>query len=239
MTTEPPPPPPTRSQRQEETRQALVLAALAAFSRDGYHGANLERIANDAGFSKGAVYSNFDGKADLFLAVMDRNISAIGEEDWDPFAQADDLDDPSSLGDALDAERFGGQEASEALRGFALASLEFVATAVRDEALSAALLERIQFLLDAYTRVAARGRPADEALAVDEVGALLAALDQGVSLLAITGVASIDGGLLRTGLRRLMDPARAAEEGPAERRGGTPPIHDSEIQRRVLRDVSD
>ena len=63
------------AQRQQETRNALVFAALAAFARDGYHAASLEGIANDAGFSKGAIYSNFDGKADLFLAVMDNNLA--------------------------------------------------------------------------------------------------------------------------------------------------------------------
>ncbi|MTV24973.1 TetR/AcrR family transcriptional regulator [Nitriliruptoraceae bacterium ZYF776] len=244
MPADPPPPsaPPTRSQRQEATREALVLAALVAFTRDGFHGANLERIANDAGYSKGAVYSNFDGKADLFLAVMDRNLAAIGEEGWDPFARSqdapDDADDLENLADALD-HRADGQATAEALRGFALATLEFIATAARDEQLAAALLERMQLLLTAYGRVAAQGRPAGEVLPVDDVGALLAALDQGVGLLVLTGIASVDGGLLRTGLQRLLDPARAVEEGPAPSDDGVPPIHDRELQRRVLRDLVD
>ena len=51
------------------------------FSRDGYHGASLEEIADTAGFSKGAVYSNFGGKAELFLAVLDHNLSTLRGED--------------------------------------------------------------------------------------------------------------------------------------------------------------
>lgn len=36
----------------------------------GYHGATLEQIADEAGFSKGVVYSQFDSKADLFLTLL-------------------------------------------------------------------------------------------------------------------------------------------------------------------------
>lgn len=41
------------------------------FSRRGFQAAGVEEIAEEAGYSHGAVYSNFDGKADLFLAVFE------------------------------------------------------------------------------------------------------------------------------------------------------------------------
>jgi AcrR family transcriptional regulator len=61
----------TRSQRQEQTRAQLVEAALRVFLRRGFHGASLDEIAEEAGYTTGAVYSNFKGKDDLFLAVLD------------------------------------------------------------------------------------------------------------------------------------------------------------------------
>jgi AcrR family transcriptional regulator len=61
----------TRSQRQEQTRAQLLDAALRVFLRRGYHGASLDEIAEEAGYTTGAVYSNFKGKDDLFLAVLD------------------------------------------------------------------------------------------------------------------------------------------------------------------------
>ena len=64
--------PVSRAERQEQTREALVHAARAVFARDGYHGARLDQIARAAGDSKGAVYSNFENKAALFLAVQER-----------------------------------------------------------------------------------------------------------------------------------------------------------------------
>lgn len=56
------------------TREALVAAAARVFLRRGFQGASLREIAAEAGLTTGAVYSNFAGKADLFLAVLEENI---------------------------------------------------------------------------------------------------------------------------------------------------------------------
>ena len=61
----------SRSQRQEQTRSQLLDTALRVFLRRGFHGASLDEIAEQAGYTTGAVYSNFKGKDDLFLAVLD------------------------------------------------------------------------------------------------------------------------------------------------------------------------
>ena len=59
----------TRAESQERTRQALLEAAAARFSEQGYLGTTLAQVAADAGLTKGAVYANFSSKADLFLEV--------------------------------------------------------------------------------------------------------------------------------------------------------------------------
>ena len=64
----------TREQSREATRERLLSAARVVFARAGYHGASVEEIASEAGFSTGALYSNFEGKVDLFLALMEREI---------------------------------------------------------------------------------------------------------------------------------------------------------------------
>ena len=61
----------TRAERQQQTRAELLAAAHRVFLRDGFHGASLTQIAEEAGYTFGAVYSNFQNKDDLFLAVMD------------------------------------------------------------------------------------------------------------------------------------------------------------------------
>src|SRR5579862_9036589 len=64
----------TPERRRAMTRQYLLDAAAIVFAREGFHGATLDDIAALAGFSKGAVYSNFKSKDDLFLALLDQSI---------------------------------------------------------------------------------------------------------------------------------------------------------------------
>ncbi|WP_026413545.1 TetR/AcrR family transcriptional regulator [Actinomadura oligospora] len=62
---------PTRAERQARTRELLVATARDLFLRDGYHATTLDRVAEAAGFSKGAVYSNFATKDELCQTVID------------------------------------------------------------------------------------------------------------------------------------------------------------------------
>ncbi len=217
------PDPLSRPDRQRQTREALIVAARAVFAEDGYHGASLDLIARAAGFSKGAVYSNFDGKAALFLAVLDANLEvALTEGGWDVFANSRE-----TLKEAVEQAELG-----EAIKGFSLATLEFIATAARDEHLAEELGKRMQVMTDGYAAVAAQSRPDDETVPPNEVGALLVALDQGASLLTLSGSAIVNQRLLRLGMRRLLDPARAAEEPDGGDDGGVV-LHDRVIQERI------
>lgn len=64
----------TRSEQAELVRTEVLAAAKAEFLEHGYHGTTVDRIAAAAGFTKGAVYSRFDSKADLFLALLEDRI---------------------------------------------------------------------------------------------------------------------------------------------------------------------
>jgi AcrR family transcriptional regulator len=70
----------TREQSKANTRERLLAAARSVFARSGFHGASVEEIASKAGFSTGALYSNFDGKEDLFLVLMEREIDEHARE---------------------------------------------------------------------------------------------------------------------------------------------------------------
>jgi AcrR family transcriptional regulator len=60
----------TREESQAQTRATLMAVGREHFLRYGLGGAVAEKIAEDAGYSRGALYSNFDGKEDLFLAII-------------------------------------------------------------------------------------------------------------------------------------------------------------------------
>lgn len=70
----------TRAERQARTRAELLTTAARLFARRGYAGASVEEIAEEAGYSHGAVYSNFAGKADLFLAVFEEYMAERARE---------------------------------------------------------------------------------------------------------------------------------------------------------------
>jgi AcrR family transcriptional regulator len=69
-----------REAQVERNRELLLAAARRVFLARGYHGSTLEAIAADAGFSKGVVYSQFESKADLFLALLDERIEERAAE---------------------------------------------------------------------------------------------------------------------------------------------------------------
>ena len=66
----------SRAESQARTRAALVDAAEDVFAERGYHGTSVEEVVARAGFSRGAFYSNFADKDELFLAVFDERASA-------------------------------------------------------------------------------------------------------------------------------------------------------------------
>lgn len=81
-----------RAERQAQTRQRLVEVARDMFLHEGYAATSLDKVAERAGFSKGAVYSNFAGKEELCVAVLDsihaEQVAAVAEV----FAGPGDLD---------------------------------------------------------------------------------------------------------------------------------------------------
>jgi AcrR family transcriptional regulator len=70
----------TRAERQALTRSEVLDAAARVFPERGYHQTTVEEVADEAGLSIGAVYSNFESKADLFLALYGQHVERwLGE----------------------------------------------------------------------------------------------------------------------------------------------------------------
>jgi AcrR family transcriptional regulator len=65
--------------RTQETQARLLAAAEEVFVRDGYEAAQLDEIAAMAGRSKGAVYTHFKSKEDLFLALFEHRTRSYVE----------------------------------------------------------------------------------------------------------------------------------------------------------------
>lgn len=143
-----------RAERKERTRDDIVAAAYRVFLRDGFHGATLDNIAEEAGYTKGAVYSNFDGKNALFLALLDAQFEARLAPFLEGIGRVETLDDALRSNARLMAET----ASSEPL--WAPLLVEFWTHASRDAALRAEAARRHDRVLDAVgdaiTRAAER-----------------------------------------------------------------------------------
>ncbi len=81
----------TQAERSAHTRSALLESAARGLSRYGYGNLVLERVASDAGYTRGALYHQFKDKQDLALAVIDwvdetwrREVGRLAEQERDP-----------------------------------------------------------------------------------------------------------------------------------------------------------
>lgn len=88
----------TREQSQALTREKLLDSAYEVVARDGYSGATVERIAEEAGFSKGAFYSNFASKEEILLRLLARN---AGGDIVELTGLLEGCDEPEALIDTL------------------------------------------------------------------------------------------------------------------------------------------
>jgi AcrR family transcriptional regulator len=77
--TRPEPPAPVRRPRREEVRRRLLEAASETFLEKGYLDSTLDDIARRAGLSKGAVYSNFDSKQEVFGILLKQRLERMRE----------------------------------------------------------------------------------------------------------------------------------------------------------------
>src|SRR5713226_7690587 len=64
----------TRDEKKARTRERLLDAAADVFARRGFHAASLDEVADEAGLTKGAVYSNFTSKDDLIVALIETRL---------------------------------------------------------------------------------------------------------------------------------------------------------------------
>ena len=70
----------SRTEQQARTRAALLDAAGRVFVERGFHGASIEAITAEAGYTGGAFYSNFDSKEELFAELLQDRVFQVWRE---------------------------------------------------------------------------------------------------------------------------------------------------------------
>jgi AcrR family transcriptional regulator len=181
----------TRAEKQARTRAELLATGARVFAQRGYGGASVEGIAEEAGYSHGAVYSNFSGKADLFLAIFEEYMAERARElaaTQIPLADDAPLEARArALADQW-MERFARDRESFLLH------MEFIVHADRDPELagrfgarSAALREAISRYISQYQEEAG----IELALPPDDLALVLRALGIGLAVEALAGPGSV------------------------------------------------
>ena len=142
----------TQAERREETREEVLAAASRVFAKRGFHGSSLEAIAEEAGFSRGAVYYNFADKEELFLELLDRRCVERAVDLRSAFAEAE-VGDVEATGRRA---QIAAKQALEALTGdpeLRALYFEFLAHAARDSAFRRRLAKRTREMRRALEEV--------------------------------------------------------------------------------------
>ena len=165
----------TRAEAQAETRAQLVKTARQLFFDDGYYPTSLEKVADAAGYSKGAVYSNFRNKDELCTAVLDEVRAERLGEVLEIFAKPDT---PSRIDAIRDwAERVIGDP------GWTTLEVEFAAHARPNDRLRTDLAGRLDGILQMLTTATESAETSGLRLPAREAATILLALGVGLGLL--------------------------------------------------------
>jgi AcrR family transcriptional regulator len=172
----------TRAEKQARTRAELIATAATVFARRGYRGASVEEIAEEAGYSHGAVYSNFEGKAELFLAVFEDYMAERVRELAETQAALPE-DAPLEARARALADQWMDRLARD--RESVLLHMEFIAHAGRDHELagrfgtrSAAMREAVARYISSYEEEAGAELP----VPADDLALVLRALGIGLAV---------------------------------------------------------
>ena len=192
----------TREEAKAETRRALLDAAAEVFAEHGFHGASIDTVAEAAGYTKGAVYSQFSNKDDLYLALLDEHLSAEGPQ---AIAQLESGAPIESFAGEIEASL---PEELEKMRDWGRLTYEFILHALRSETVRSRLAERFVRARDEYAaclekRYTAIGKAPP--IELSKLATALMALENGMSMIGLVNPELITGGVYTETLERLLD----------------------------------
>jgi AcrR family transcriptional regulator len=210
----------SRAEQAERNRALVLDAARRVFLARGYHGATLEQIADEAGFSKGVVYSQFDSKADLFLALLEARIEERAAENS---RLAESVAGDGGLPALMEHLARGDQ----ATPGWVLLVIEFRVHAARDPVLgrryAAAHARTVEALADVLVTVGPYDGQA-AAVAPRRLAELGLALSSGITLEQAASPDALGGPLPAAQLvAQVLQPLLARPAAPAPAAGSTRP----------------
>ena len=199
-----------RSERRARTRAQLLDAAARVYARRGFEAATIEEVAEEAGFTKGAVYDHFGSKEKLLLALLDEHLSEqiteqialfdpslateerprVGADRW----MAELEEDPDAFRLFVEAWLHGQRD--DELRSFVVDGIDSWRTTLRDFG---------------AVRTAGAGLQLSEEL-LAQIANLMLALGTGLAILKLADPESISPELLGAAYALLLRTLETSEE---------------------------
>jgi AcrR family transcriptional regulator len=179
----------------------VLQAAGAVFAERGFAGASLDQVAAAAGFTKGAVYSNFGSKDELFLALMTEEVTRRVDGVEAALATAADL--PAALA-AVNAEL------SQRDATWQLLFLEFWQRAVREPDVRRRFVASRRDLRARIAEAVARflaGHPVHTGWDAESLTMVIVALSNGLAVEGLPDPDAVPPDLVARVLAQLVDPA--------------------------------
>ncbi len=189
----------TPERRRQQTRDYLLQAAAQVFAARGFYGASLDEVAALAGFTKGAVYSNFKNKEELFLALLE-SVQQREMEDLHTTIEASDIPPEARLSDFVSLVRDQTQELGA---NWNILYYEFTLYALRNpearEKLAdfdTATIQRVAELIETE-----RSRQGIDTLESPEhIARIIVALFHGIGLMRALNSEAVDDSFLETAM---------------------------------------
>ncbi|OBG59162.1 MULTISPECIES: TetR/AcrR family transcriptional regulator [unclassified Mycobacterium] len=183
-----------------EVRDRILDAASKVFAAEGFAGATIDAIGQAAGFTKGAVYSNFESKDELFLALLDREFELRGEQ----IAIALDRSD----GDTAAAAREVSRSVLDSVRDhsdYYVLLVEYWLRAQRDPQLRERLIERRRAAADQALHIVESTDTVPGDRRLTDIAQLVVTLNLGVAMEEVLRPGTINPDLLAQVITALLE----------------------------------
>jgi|SRR5690625_1273452 len=190
----------SREESQQQTRRQLLQVAEELFANKGFHQTSVDQIAKKAGYSKGAVYSNFGSKDDLFLAVFSDN----QKKDIEQLQKLADV--CHSLDDFVRLIEKNHEQERRTHEDWSMLKLEFLLHALRNEDVRPKLAEIMKESRTKIANILANFyySESDEILSIEKITFLLLALDIGIGVQSYIDEKSIPNNIYAEGLQAFL-----------------------------------
>lgn len=192
---------------RDEVRDRILDAALGVFAAEGFAGTTIDAIGQAAGFTKGAVYSNFESKDELFLALLDRQFETRSELIVTAFDHGGG--DIAATARALSRSMLDSIQDQDQ---YQLVLFEFWLRAVRDPQLRERLIARRRAAVEQAMRVVERAGTGLPAPRLADLAQLVVTITAGVAMEELLQPGIIRADMIERMITRLLESVPAATD---------------------------